>query len=820
MKRTFPKLRKLAAERDVTLTELDLRWGITEEEAKSGKVVDICLREIENSIPFFIGIVGNRYGWVPKKEELGEDVSKHFPMIDEYLESHLSVTEMEMQFGVLERPEDMHAYFYIKEQEENPDNPLMLKRLKEAIIESRYPTSTYNSPENLAEQVEKAFNALLDQLFPDRNISDLEKERIGQRAYMNLLCQYYLCNEKYFQTLEGWFDDKESSHLVITGKSGVGKSALIANWIKKIQERHDKLELVYFFVGQGNKDGNIVGIMSLVHDEICQRYHLSNQLNRYKKSFRNVEMCLSFSLNQIKETDRPLLIVLDGIDRIIGTTNCILFESSFGKTKVLATKTDDHDGIVTFPKDTKYIELHHLNEGDKRLLIKEYLSLFGKSLTEAQTERIANKSITDDTHILRNLLDELISNGHFETLDSIIDKYLSQTNAIGFYQQLLNDYEEDFGKDMVQLVLSLIAVSECGLEESEIINAGHIKPLEWSQFYNRLYHHFHTPIGAVTFANTYFYNAVKTRYLDDNDSWRQQCREMLIDSLTHLETNHAKSELAFQLSVTEKYNELHDLLLNLDYLRVFSSKLVTYWNLLLKNGSFSLEDYNSEIEQYNKPDVSELLQILINICEAMKLPDAMLLYLTLRLKHTTGIEDKAIVYEDLSQAHELNGDYQQALRYQLLEIETYFPLYEAKKQQLSHRMTRFYQRASSLCEKLGDSIGMLNYLEKELEISLKEASTNSYGLFLINDLVERCLENNMFEKALSWAKKAVEQEPDDINSIEILSKVYKELGQYEEALEQLERCLILLREQEETDDCIHEITEKANELKKLTKQGS
>ena len=52
MKRTFPKLRKLAAERDVTLTELDLRWGITEEESKSGKVVEICLREIENSIPF------------------------------------------------------------------------------------------------------------------------------------------------------------------------------------------------------------------------------------------------------------------------------------------------------------------------------------------------------------------------------------------------------------------------------------------------------------------------------------------------------------------------------------------------------------------------------------------------------------------------------------------------------------------------------------------------------------------------------------------------------------------------------------------------
>ena len=56
MKKTFPRLRVMAAKRDVTLTEVDLRWGITKEESESGKVVDICLREIQNSIPFFIGI--------------------------------------------------------------------------------------------------------------------------------------------------------------------------------------------------------------------------------------------------------------------------------------------------------------------------------------------------------------------------------------------------------------------------------------------------------------------------------------------------------------------------------------------------------------------------------------------------------------------------------------------------------------------------------------------------------------------------------------------------------------------------------------------
>ena len=67
IRKTFPRLREMAAQRDVTLTEVDLRWGITKEESESGKVMEICLREVENSIPFFIGIIGNRYGWIPEQ---------------------------------------------------------------------------------------------------------------------------------------------------------------------------------------------------------------------------------------------------------------------------------------------------------------------------------------------------------------------------------------------------------------------------------------------------------------------------------------------------------------------------------------------------------------------------------------------------------------------------------------------------------------------------------------------------------------------------------------------------------------------------------
>ena len=55
--KVFPRLRVEAAKRDVTVVPLDLRWGITEEESKNGKVLEICLEEIDNSHPFFIGLL-------------------------------------------------------------------------------------------------------------------------------------------------------------------------------------------------------------------------------------------------------------------------------------------------------------------------------------------------------------------------------------------------------------------------------------------------------------------------------------------------------------------------------------------------------------------------------------------------------------------------------------------------------------------------------------------------------------------------------------------------------------------------------------------
>jgi hypothetical protein len=65
--RVFPELEKFFAERGARFQPVDLRWGIRVEEAERGEVLPICLAESDRSRPYFIGMLGESYGWIPPR---------------------------------------------------------------------------------------------------------------------------------------------------------------------------------------------------------------------------------------------------------------------------------------------------------------------------------------------------------------------------------------------------------------------------------------------------------------------------------------------------------------------------------------------------------------------------------------------------------------------------------------------------------------------------------------------------------------------------------------------------------------------------------
>src|SRR2546429_290672 len=82
VKQIFPQLRRLCESRGVTWGEVDLRWGVPDEAKAEGKVLPLCLSEIERCRPYFIGLLGERYGWVP--EEIPEELLEVQPWLNEH----------------------------------------------------------------------------------------------------------------------------------------------------------------------------------------------------------------------------------------------------------------------------------------------------------------------------------------------------------------------------------------------------------------------------------------------------------------------------------------------------------------------------------------------------------------------------------------------------------------------------------------------------------------------------------------------------------------------------------------------------------------
>eukprot|EP00163_Fabomonas_tropica_P022556 TRINITY_DN3931_c0_g1_i6.p1 TRINITY_DN3931_c0_g1~~TRINITY_DN3931_c0_g1_i6.p1 ORF type:complete len:101 (+),score=2.65 TRINITY_DN3931_c0_g1_i6:412-714(+) len=56
-KRVFPALRDECEKRNTTFVDVDLRWGISVDQAEQGETVPICLREIDEC-QFFVGLMG------------------------------------------------------------------------------------------------------------------------------------------------------------------------------------------------------------------------------------------------------------------------------------------------------------------------------------------------------------------------------------------------------------------------------------------------------------------------------------------------------------------------------------------------------------------------------------------------------------------------------------------------------------------------------------------------------------------------------------------------------------------------------------------
>ena len=293
--RIFPQIDELCKRHGVEFVPLELRWGITEEEAKEGRVIETCLREIDNSRPFFIGIIGNRYGWVPEEKDLGnfaEDLQLRYPWLKEAIDLRMSITEMEMQHAILMRKdnEGMNAAFYLRSDSMSVDPAFKeipgsagerkLKELKTAVRNQKeFAARDYSSVDELAEMVLQDVKTFLYSVYPKQILEPYDQMAYEQERLLNERSISLIPLTRYQLDVDNWIENKEKTNLLITGKKGFGKSYLTAAIVNQLRKKGEKV--VYIDICEQE---NLIAALEYAFSEFLQQLGIKSRKQAEKES--------------------------------------------------------------------------------------------------------------------------------------------------------------------------------------------------------------------------------------------------------------------------------------------------------------------------------------------------------------------------------------------------------------------------------------------------------------------------------------------------------------------------------------------------------
>lgn len=586
MRRTFPKLRKKAADKDVILTEVDLRWGISLEASQSGETLGACLREIDNSIPFFIGLVGNRYGWIPTASDVSSATREHYPVIDDYLRRQLSITEIEIQYGVLSRAENMNAFFFLREDRDVQPEDTRVEALKAAILSNgRYPVASYRSPSHLGEQIEAAFLSLLDSLFPDKSLEPWEKDQLLQQSYLHRLQHSYIPDEPTFSALEDWLSGPSTAPLVVLGEPGSGKSALLANWMAYQSKKEERVyDPVFFSVGGGSGQCSWSTVAESLARQIIRLYDLPTP--PFKERWEEVFLRVIGQVEALQ--NKHLLIIIDAVNQLeLGDnvrTSFPLPVSYPANIKVLLSTREDHWSCEELKaRQYDFFPLKPLDLNQRLRMMSSYLSLYGKHPEERLLTRIADNQIAKNSLRLKTLLDELIKWGNLINLESRIDAFLHADSDSSFYSAIWKEYRHEFGTPCLE-ALSFLSLSRKGLSESDILGITGLSPLEWSVFSFAFEQYISFGMGLVSFSHDH----LKAYFRPGDAADLAACHKRMGLWFQQEHSDRATVEAVYHLQAANQEESVRSFLKDPDTFIVLARKdpdlLYSVWSWLKEKG--------------------------------------------------------------------------------------------------------------------------------------------------------------------------------------------------------------------------------------------
>jgi hypothetical protein len=534
VKHIFPQVRARCEERAVSFVEVDLRWGITEEQAQGDGALEICLSEIEQCLPFFIGLLGERYGWVPSS--LGKDVLARHPWLAS--KRGRSITELEFLHR-LQQTQDLPetVFFYFRDpkiskpltESQTQDERTKLAALKRLARKSGLPVrENFASPQALGECVLSDLMTALDRHFPAKAVNDpLSAEMARQLAFASRQSEVFIARGSIVQAVTAHIGAK-TGPLLLEGSPGIGKSTLLAH--VATSGASGDLVLATFAAATpvaGNLDTMLHHVAAGMKHALSLQRGLPEDPSHLRRDFG---AWLEDAASALRA--RKLLLIVDGIDQLLteeGVPDVSWIPNQLPHGVSLLLSASDAAIVDELRRrNIACLKLTDWNERERNALANLYLARFAKALSRDLLREVVRAPPSANPLFLRILLEELRRHAEHETLPALARHYMAAADAAGLYDRILERYESDYERDRPKLVrdaMRYLAAARNGLSEHELLSIlGAGEPLPhafWSPLYLALSGAFVDRGATLRFAHQSLRDAVERRYFRDDASRRE-----------------------------------------------------------------------------------------------------------------------------------------------------------------------------------------------------------------------------------------------------------------------------------------------------------
>ena len=652
VKQVFPSLRRRAQDRGVEVVDVDLRWGVTQEESEQGKVIGICLAEIERCRPYFIGMLGERYGWTPGKTDYPDEIFEREQL--GWIRDHqgdASVTELEILHGVLNDKEMAgRAFFYFRDPRWSryPDAPgyvcdtseeeVKLNALKDRIRASGFPVAEdLPDPKAIVDQIEADLWALIEEQYPDLDQADaLEKEARKHASYRQSRIGIYL-GKKHIDRLDELIDVGEQK-ILITGESGSGKSALIANWMHQHEREHPGDVVYAHHLGCSNDANAIRPLLCRMLDtasKLLEEAELIKEPIRVPEDWWELTAKLAETLQDLgrwcRTTGKRWIWVLDGVDRLADDDQQALPWLPLlipEGVSVVISALDCPVKAILLERQFQMLEIGPLQRNEQEQLIETYLERYAKRLDSARVEQILSCELARSPLFLQVLLEELRQCGRFEMLESQIADYIrpladGSLAVNDLYDRVLERLEGDCGVEVVTKVLTALWASRAGLSESELLGITGLPTLRWAPIDLALEQAFGRNGNRLVFDHDFLRKSVTDRYLYTEELRKDAHSELADWFAEKIDWDDRKAEeLPWQLSSSNRHHEIQDLFLSAQSLygmcsHIEDNELLYYWNSCKHLGVAELDVMISDCVMHEVRNWSNSSKKLISFVDAI-----------------------------------------------------------------------------------------------------------------------------------------------------------------------------------------------------------